>query len=123
MKVYVAGRMTRGGNEPLKEVSRTEVSWTGLAHWENRTTLRFKGELALTAIDNRESAFVKVPVPSVHETHETPSLQIEGCILPMFTISRAPRRHRSWFVSMAGWHSFHELPPGESPAMALPCAL
>jgi hypothetical protein len=36
---------------------------TGPAHWENRTTLRFKGELALTAIDNRESAFVKVPVP------------------------------------------------------------
>jgi hypothetical protein len=25
---------------------------TGLALWENRTTLRFKGELALTAIDN-----------------------------------------------------------------------
>jgi hypothetical protein len=40
-----------------REVSWTEVSWkfrgqTELALWENRTTLRVKGEFALTAIDN-----------------------------------------------------------------------
>jgi hypothetical protein len=34
-------------------VSGTGISWTTeLALWENRTTLRVKGEFALTAIDN-----------------------------------------------------------------------
>jgi hypothetical protein len=44
--------------EPPEKVLELAVPQEGIerrieAHWENRTTLRFKRELALTAIDHR----------------------------------------------------------------------